>query len=346
MPSSLKDVAARAGVSVKTVSNVVNGYPFISVATRGRVEAAIVELNYRPNASARRLRTGRSGLIALSVPEIDAPYFAELASHIVDAAEQRGWTVLIDKTGGERSHEQLAVAGIRSDLIDGAIASPLSITTADITAIKDNHPLVLLGEKLMRCGVDHVAVDSIAAAREMTEHLIAAGGTRIAAIGMRAEDDSESTSALRIQGFLKAMAAAGRPVQEHLIATVHGYHRPDGYTAMRQLLALSDPPDAVFCFNDLLALGAIRAIHDAGLRVPEDVLVTGFDDIEEARFSTPRLTTIAPDKGALAEAAVELLARQIAGLPPETKPQEVLIPYRLIVRQSTAANGSTGTPVS
>lgn len=335
MPARLKDVAAKAGVSVKTVSNVVNGYPFVSAATRQRVQAAVAELDYRPNTSARQLRTGRSGLIALSVPEVAAPYFAELASHIVDAAEQRGWTVLIDKTGGQRSHEQLAVAGIRANLIDGAIASPLAVTEADIAAVRGNHPLVLLGEKLLDSGVDHVAVDSVAAAREMTEHLIGIGRSQIAVIGAQRQG-GQGTSVLRLAGFTAAMAEAGRPVVDELTCYVRGYRLSDGYQAMRRLLRRRPPPDAVFCFDDLLALGAVRAVHDAGLRVPEDVAVTGFDDIELARFSTPRLTTIAPDKAALATAAVELLSRQIDNLAGPVG-RQVLIPYRLVVRDSTVA---------
>jgi DNA-binding LacI/PurR family transcriptional regulator len=330
MPASLKDVAAQAGVSVKTASNVVNNYEFVSQSTRERVQAAIDELDYRPNLSARRLRTGRSNLIALSVPEIDAPYFAELASEIVDAAERRGWTVLIDKTGGERTHEQIAAAGIRAHLVDGAIASPLSMTAEDVAALSGSHPLVLLGERLPHVGgADHVAIDNVAAAAEATHHLISLGRTSIATIGA----STESTGALRLKGFRKAIAATKRKHDPRLVMPVQEYHRQDGFDAMTRLLALDRRPDAVFCFNDLLALGAIRAVHLAGLKVPSDVAVVGFDDIEDGRFSTPTLTTISPDKAGIARAAVSVLARRIDA-DAAIEAREVFATHRLIVRES------------
>ena len=130
--AGLKDVARLAGVSVKTVSNVVNDYEHVTPKTRARVEQAIKELNYRPNLSARNLRKGRSGIIALAVPELDIPYFAELARLIVTAAEERGLTVLIDQTGGNREREQLVAEGIRDHLIDGLIFSPLALTADDL----------------------------------------------------------------------------------------------------------------------------------------------------------------------------------------------------------------------
>lgn len=334
MRASLKDVAAVAGVSVKTVSNVVNDYQFVSTDTRERVQAAIAELNYRPNLSARRLRTGRSNLIALSVPEIDAPYFAELASEIVDAAELRGWTVLIDKTGGERTHEQVTAAGIRAHLVDGAIASPLSMTAEDVRDLADSHPLVLLGERLAHVGADHVAIDNIGASAQATRHLIGLGRTSIATIG----GSLESTGALRLRGFKSALAEANRVCDPRLVLPVTDYHRGEGFAAMMALLNLETRPDAVFCFNDLLALGAMRAIHVAGLRVPQDVAVVGFDDIEDGRYSTPTLTTISPDKAEIARASVELLARRIERTV-RTEPgkaREIFASHRLIVRESTS----------
>ncbi|MDQ2848309.1 MAG: LacI family transcriptional regulator [Actinomycetota bacterium] len=339
MAVGLKDVAAKAGVSVKTVSNVINSYPFVKPETRERVQQAVAELGYRPNLSARRLRTGRSELIALSLPEIAMPYFAEMASLIVDAAEQLGWTVLIDRTSGERSHEQRTTAGIRADLIDGSIVSPLSMTPSDIAALRPDHPVVLLGERLARAGADHIAVDNVAAAREATAHLIGLGRVRIAAIG--AQPQHSGTSALRLEGYRVALADAGLDASADLVAQGNNFHREDGYTAMQRLLAAERPPDAVFCFNDLLALGCIRAIVEAGLRVPEDVAVVGFDDIEDCRFVTPTLTTVAPDKEFIAVTAVDLLSRRVRG-DRSTPPQDVVAQHRLVVRESTVGRTTTG----
>ena len=334
MTVSLKDVALAAGVSIKTVSNVVNDYPFVSAATRTRVQAVIDELGYRPNLSARRLRSGRSGLIALSLPEIAAPYFAELADEMVRAAEARGLTVLIDKTGGQRGHEQQTAAGIRDNVADGTIASPLAMTAEDVELLGRTRPLVLLGERLSHVSVDHVAIDSVAAARTATTHLIEIGCTRIAVLGT-SEAPNNTTGALRLQGYHDALTAAGLPIDRALHGDVTWYHRPDGHAAMQTVLARRPDVDGVFCFNDLLAIGALRALREAGRQIPADVAVVGFDDIEECLYTVPPLTSISPDKAAIAANAVDLLIRRMDKTAP-AEPLEVFPPYTLAVRGSSA----------
>jgi DNA-binding LacI/PurR family transcriptional regulator len=333
MAVSLKDVAQAAGVSIKTVSNVVNDYPFVSAATRSRVQSVISELGYRPNLSARRLRSGRSGLIALSLPEIAAPYFAELADQVVIAAEARGLTVLIDKTGGQRGHEQFSAAGLRNNVIDGTIASPLAMTADDVELLGRTHPLVLLGERLAHVSVDHVAIDSVAAARMATEHLIARGRTAIAALGTG--PNISNTGRLRLAGYQDAITAAGLTVDESLYGDVDWYHRPDGYEATRKLVERRPDLDGVFCFNDLLAIGALRALREAGRRVPDDVAVVGFDDVEDCLYTAPPLTSVSPDKEAIAATAVDLLLHRMDQAGP-VEAREVFPPYRLVVRESSA----------
>jgi DNA-binding LacI/PurR family transcriptional regulator len=328
----LKDVAERAGVSVKTVSNVVNGYLHVRPDTRARVEEAIAELNYRPNLSARNLRKGRTGVIALAVPELDIPYFAELARHVVAAAAELGWTVLIDQTGGGPEQERVAAAGIGDHLIDGLIFSPLALTADDLAGL-DGMPMVLLGERVDHGPADHVLIDNVAAAREITAHLVGLGRRRIAAIGSQRTPEGASAR-LRLAGYAAALDDAGIGYDERLVAPAPAWHRADGAAAMRELLSSGSRPDAVFCFNDTLALGALRALHEAGLRVPQDVAVAGFDDIEDGRFSVPTLTTIAPDKERIARLAVELLAGRITG-DRTAPPRELSAPYRLTPREST-----------
>jgi DNA-binding LacI/PurR family transcriptional regulator len=338
----LKDVAERAGVSVKTVSNVVNGYAHVRPETRERVERAIAELNYRPNLSARSLRTGRTGVIALAVPELDIPYFAELARHIVHAAAEHRWTVLVDQTGGDPEQERLVAAGIRDHLIDGLILSPLALTAADLATRTDGTPLVLLGERLHHGPADHVMIDNVVAAREATAHLLALGRRRIAAIGAQ-QTPRAASARLRLAGYFEALHDAGLPRDDTLVAPAPEWHRADGYAAMWRLLDADPPPDAVFCFNDTLALGALRALHERGLRVPDDVAVTGFDDIEDGRFATPTLTTVAPDKEEIARQAVTLLAERIGGAR-DAPPREVAAAHRLEIRESTvgACTSPTG----
>lgn len=326
-----------AGVSVKTVSNVVNDYPYVRPTTRAKVQEAIEELGYRPNLTARNLRSGRSGVIALAVPELDAPYFAELAHHVVGAAMDRGWTVLVDETGQTsdralRDRERSAAAGIRGQLIDGVILSPLALDEADLTRY-GSVPLVLLGERLGSHLADHVAIDNRAAAAAATQHLLDIGRHRIGVIGTQPPPYGHSARQ-RLQGYRAALRAAKIRYDSSLIVPALEWRRADGLTGVRRLLALPRPPDAVFCFNDLLALGAVRGLSEAGVRVPEDVAVVGFDDIEESRFSVPTLTSVAPDKAAIAREAVAHLARRLER-GAAWVPEEVTVAYTLEVREST-----------
>jgi LacI family repressor for deo operon, udp, cdd, tsx, nupC, and nupG len=330
--ASLKDVALLAGVSMKTVSNVVNDYPFVTPETRAKVQRAIETLDYRPNLSARLLRGGRTGLVALAVPEIGAPYFAELAEIVVQQAKTHGWTVLIDQTFGDRDIERLVAEGIKSHLVDGLIVSPLTLTAEDIEQRRVTTPLVLLGERLTTAPVDHVTIDNVAGARAATEHLLAMGRNRIAAIG--SQPGQPGTASLRLKGYRQALRRADIGYDRSLVAPAANYHRRDGAAAMLELLLLEDEPDAVFCFNDTLALGAIRTLLSSGRKVPDDIAVIGWDDIDEGGFSTPSLSTIAPNKAQIAELALALLSRRIADSAAE--PQEAVADFTLIARESTS----------
>jgi DNA-binding LacI/PurR family transcriptional regulator len=334
---SLKHVAARAGVSVKTVSNVVNGYEHVTEATRTRVQQAIDELNYRPNLVARNLRRGRTNVIALALPELDLPYFAELARSVIKAAEEIGWTVLIDQTDGLAEREQLVLDGVFGRLIDGLIFSPITLGADDLERRRDTTPLVLLGERVYDGPADHVSIDNVAAARVATEHLVGLGRRRVAAIGDQVQPTYQ-TAHLRLRGHLEALAEAGLPAPPEWRPPVESYHRADGAAAMHRLLDLPERPDAVFCFNDLLALGALRALHERGVRVPQDVAVVGWDDVEDGRYSTPTLTTISPDKQQIASLAVDFLAGQLR-TGERRAPREVTATFGLAIRESSAGIG-------
>jgi DNA-binding LacI/PurR family transcriptional regulator len=332
VPPGLKDVAARAGVSIKTVSNVVNGYVHVAPETRARVQVAIKELGYRPNVAARQLRSGRSGVIALALPELQSPYFAEMAGFIVHAAEQRSWTVLIDQTDGHAERERNLVAGLRRHAIDGLIFSPLALAGEELSRGGDDTPMVLLGERIWHGPADHVAIDNTAAAADATAHLASLGRVRIAAIGAQ-DQPSGVTAHQRLAGYHLALADAGLPADPRLVAGVQQFHRADGAAAMARLLEAPEPPDAVFCFNDLLALGALRTLLERGLDVPGDVAVIGFDDIEDGRFSTPTLSTVSPNTEQIAQLAIDLLAERLgedAG-----PPREIRVGHRLVAREST-----------
>lgn len=330
MAVRLRDVAERAGVSVKTASNVINNYPHIKPSTRERVEIAIRELRYRPNESARQLKHGRSGFLALAVPQMDAPYFAELASRLSVEATRLGYILLLDVTGASPEAERTVLDGVRSHVIDGLIFSPLALSSREIAARADDLPMVLLGERAVPRGYDHVAVDSVVAARAMTRHLLDLGRRRVGAIG---RESFRGTASVRLKGYKQALAEAGIAYDPRLVKGVAHYQRSDGKAAMSELLALDEPPDAVFCFNDLMAIGALRACAEAGIDVPGEVAVAGFDDIAEGHFSTPTLTTVAADIEVLTHEAIRLLLRRIHGA--AEPPEYPAIPWWLQLREST-----------
>jgi DNA-binding LacI/PurR family transcriptional regulator len=328
----LQDVAEHAGVSVRTVSNVVNGFRYVAPTTRARVQASIDSLGYRPNLAARTLRRGRTGLLALVVPEIDSPYFSDLAARTVRTAEAAGWTVLIDQTDGDVDRERRLLHGERSQLVDGVLFSPWSVPAEELATRTDTAPIVLLGEHSEPSPVDHVVIDNVEAAREAVAHLVARGRTDIAAIGVHAAPAND-TARQRQVGYRRALEAAGLPLRADREAAVTSLHRPEGHRAMSELLASGSRPDAVFCFSDELALGALRAVADAGLRVPDDVALVGFDDIEDGRYAVPTLTTISPDKDAIAALALQVLRDRLAG--DDGPVRTITAPHRLVVRASS-----------
>ncbi len=232
MGTSLRDVAKLAGVSVKTVSNVVNDYVHVTESTRERVLRAIEELHYRPNPAARSLRKGRSGLIGFAVPELGIPYFSELAGLVIGAAAEQSWTVLIDQTNGLIERELLVSEGIRSHLLDGLIFSPIAMGAEELAARKDGTPLVLLGERVFDGPADHVAIDNVAAARDATAHLVSLGRRRIAAIGDQRHVPAGRTAHLRLAGYQQALVEAGLPYDEELVLPADDYHRTDGAASM------------------------------------------------------------------------------------------------------------------
>ncbi len=333
---NLKQVAERAGVSVRTVSNVVSGFSMVAPQTRERVQRVLDELEYRPNAAARHLRGGRSGLVGLAIPEITSPYFSELAGHLVQEAEARSWMLLVQQTDGDPERERRLLNGVQGQTVDGLVLSPWALSPADLRRRPDGSPLVLLGEQDADGLIDHVAVDSVAAARDATRHLIALGRTRIAAVGPQPHAHN-GTAARRLEGYRAALTEAGLPHDADLEVPVGRLHRPDGAEAMRRLLDGGTRVDAVFCFSDQLALGALHVALQRGLRVPADLAVAGIDDIEDGRYANPSLTTVSPDKAAIARAALSCLADRL-GRDPYTGPaRRIVIGHRLLVRDSTGA---------
>ncbi|MFC9692062.1 LacI family DNA-binding transcriptional regulator [Kribbella sp. NPDC056951] len=334
MAVTMRDVARHAGVSPKTVSNVMNGYPYIREETRVRVLAAIDDLGYRVNISARTLKSGRTGVIALVLPELSNPYFAELADAAIAAAGEHGLTVMIETTNADRERELTALARPGGHLVDGLLYSPLGLGQEDVDELPTRSPMVLLGERIFHGPVDHVMIDNVEGTKAVVKHLLDQGRRRIALLGSKPTEQI-GTAAIRHRAYIEAHEEYGVPVPEDLAVSGGKWHRSSGADAMNDLLSRTRDFDAVLALNDTLALGAIRAITTHGLRIPDDIAVAGFDNIDEAEYSTPTLTTVDPNRVHIARTAVDLLVRRMGG--DTSEHEELVAPYRLHVRESTVS---------
>ncbi|WP_329001102.1 LacI family transcriptional regulator [Kribbella sp. NBC_00709] len=325
MAVSMSDVARHAGVSQRTVSNVVNNYVHVSPATRARVQASLDALGYRPNTAARRLRTGRTGTVTLAVPTFRERYFADLAEAVIAAARERSTTVLVETTGGRHDIEVELLRGGGDILTDGVIMSAVALSRTDR---RSTHPVVLVGDREPGSAIDHVGIKNREAAQAAVTHLLDTGRRRILLLG--ANNGPRRSYQLRRQGYQAALKKHGIDVDPALIVE-------SGWTAAEAADAINRTfeqlrPDGIFAMNDSAALGALRALQRNKIDVPGEVSVIGFDDIIESSLSTPTLSTIAPLLDDIASTALDLLEEQ---LDDEHVPQHRMAGYELRVREST-----------
>ncbi|MBI5160021.1 MAG: LacI family DNA-binding transcriptional regulator [Micrococcales bacterium] len=328
---TVKDVAALAGVSPKTVSNVLTGAASVTAQTRERVEAAMRELDYVPNYSARTLRNGRSGVIALALPDLTTSFSANLIHHFVQEAHERGLAVQIEETAKDPAREYELLSRARAHQIDGLVLNPATLADSAVEHSDALPPVVLIGE-VQQQRADQVCIDSVAAARDATRHLIGRGARRIGVIGAPSVTFDTATAHTRFEGYRAAIAEAGLTFEPALSGSAAEWSPIGGRRAAEQVLDRARP-DALFCFTDSLALGAISALWALGLRVPDDVLVCGFDDIPDAAAATPPLSTIRLPLRAYAATALDLLENRLVNR--NSPPRRRVIAHELVVRAST-----------
>jgi DNA-binding LacI/PurR family transcriptional regulator len=327
----LSDVAKYAGVSTKTVSNVVHGYVHVRASTRAKVQRAIDELGYRPNARGRNLATGRTRMLALAFPDLRIPYFAELAHVIAEAAGERGYRLLLEESGGAPEVERAILSADEAGIVDGVLMQPVWLTSTEIAQHRRDVPVVLLGESTAPLSVDHVRIDNIAAAAQVVEHLAALGRRRIAFLC--AEDPAPSaTSKLRLIGYQQGLEARGLPVDTSLIVTGRAADASSAAASLAAALDNGMAPDAIVCRDDLSALGALRTLSERGIRVPDDVAVTAWDDSTLASSVRPSLTAIRADGAQLARRALDLLIERIDGYGGLGRHE--IVGHSLVVRES------------
>ncbi|MEA5455244.1 LacI family DNA-binding transcriptional regulator [Sinomonas sp. JGH33] len=333
---TMSDVARLAGVSTMTVSNVINGRRSVSQDLRRRVLDAVRETGYTMNRSARTLRTGTTGVIGLAVPSLDHMYFAELGSRVIAKAAELGYRVAVQQTGAHIEGEIDAVAMSHTLDCDGLILSAIEIGPEEAALLNRSIPLVLLGERLYGEAVDHVAMPNVEGTRAATVHLVEQGCRRIAwASNAVPEDDQHNVVIDRLLGYRRGLADAGLREDPELLVPVDQPTMADAAAGIAQMVRDGVEFDGVVAVTDAVAFGVMRGLANAGLRVPQDVRVIGFDDVQHAQFSVPSLSTIAPDHDWMVTTALTLLSERIKDHSPRPG-RELVAPFRLVARESTA----------
>jgi LacI family transcriptional regulator len=331
---TIRDVARRAGVSPMTVSRVINDSELVSPDTRRRVEDAIGELGYVPSRLARGLSAKRTGTLALIVPDVANPFFTLIVRGAEDVARRAGYRVILCDTRADLTLEREVIEEMLAHRVEGILIAPVSDRSREhlrrLTAF--NVPFVLVDRTVPGIDADAVLGDSAEGAQRLVEHLLSLGHRRI---GMIVESDDVSTARDRRIGYQAALRAADLPTDPTLVARA-SVDPGGGYAGMRRLLALDEPPTAVFTVNNLVAVGAIEAVRSAGLEVPDDVAFVCFDDIEYASRLYPFLTVMEQPAETFGTLSTQLLLERIEDRAPE-RPRVVVLPAQFVVRRSSGA---------
>lgn len=328
----MSDVARHAGVSVMTVSNVINGkVARVSPEIRERVQDVIAELGYRVNLPARALRLGRTGTVALAVPTLDDLYYGEVAQRLADRFEARDLRLVVESTKGALKGELAVLDDSRLMSYDGVVLAAAAGDAAVLDRLHPRSPLVILGERTVPARFSQVRMDNRAGASQATMDLWSRGARNIALLG-GAVGDEDGMSTDRAAGFQDALAEAGVGRDAgNVIPT--GARPEDGYAAASALWDAGVSIDAMLCVTDSLALGALAAAAARGIRVPEELQIIGWDDTAMGRLAVPALSSVTPDNAAAADAAVRLLLGHIADA--EFAPEHVVVSTTVTHRGTT-----------
>ncbi|WCB93413.1 Ribose operon repressor [Baekduia alba] len=323
-------VARAAGVSIASVSRVLNGLP-ASDEVADRVHAAVAEVGYQPNAAARSLKSRRTHQIAFAMENIANPVYVAMVHAIQEVAKERGYQLLLHSTDADADDELALLNGLGRRYVDGLIISPIRMSPAHVEALRTAAaPVVVIGATPDDLAVDTVRVDSRAGAARAVEHLVDTGRRRIAFVNGPVDTTPGS---IRRAGYEDGLAARGIALDEELLETAD-FRLAGGAEAARRILERTRP-DAIFCANDLMALGVLNVLREAGLRVPEDVAVVGMDDIDLATIAWPQLSSVSLGSDERGRRAAELLFERLEQ--PDREPRRELVETSLVVRGSSAA---------
>ena len=330
-PASIKDIARAAGVSHSTVSRALRGSPLVNQKTTEQIQRVARDLGYRASAVARGLVTRQTRTIGVVVTTISDPFVSEVVSGIELAANDNGYSVFLADSNADPTREKNVVHSFAERRVDGIVVTSSRVGALYTPMLSEMMvPIVLINNQHPGQFVHSVMIDNVEGARQAVSYLIGLGHRRIAYIGDRYGHQSDTE---RFAGYREALERAALPFLPELV--VHGDGRPEGgCVALASLLSLSVSPTAIFCYNDLTALGVLRSIQTRKLRVPEDISLVGFDDLFFASYTDPQLTTVRQPMRQMGRLAMECLLKLMSG---KQSAEAIKVPAELIVRESTAA---------
>ena len=332
--TTIKDVARKAGVSLATVSRVLNGHPYVADDVRRRVLDAIEALNYRPSRVAQRLRAPQSRLIGVIFSDIKNPFYTLALGGMEQVLSEQGLSLLIGNAHSDQAREDNLIALMKAEDVAGLIIAPVREDSAVLAEIAQSGlPVVVVDRNLSHLGIDTVLADNRMGAFSAIRYLIQLGHERIAIVN---GPQYLTSGRERYAGFLQAMEEAGLAVDPDLVQ-FGDYQLESGYHLTHQLLALPHRPTALFIANNLMTIGALNAIHEVECRIPDDIAVIGFDDLPWAISLNPPLTTVAQPTLEIGMCAAELLLDHIAN--PDRPARMVVLETQLIVRASCSGAG-------
>jgi LacI family transcriptional regulator len=338
--TTIREVAEEAGVSQATAARALGGYGSVSPDALSRVQAAADRLHYRPNRVAQALRLGQSRTVGFIPADLENPFFARIARHLGDALEAEGYMLLVSSSDERPDREKKIIETFRAHLLSGVIVAPTTEESAPHLQqlVDDGIPLVLIDRGIAGMAVDCVTVNNERAGFRAVSHLTELGHQRIGIICDNLQIPSTSE---RFRGYQTALAAHDIPLDPQLIG-VAGTSPDDAYDATRRVLALVERPTALFTTDNFMTEGALRGIREAGLRLPDDVSLVGFDDVDPRTLMKPAVTVVAQPIPELSQQAARLLLRRMAGV--ADPPEQIHLDAQFVVRDSTAAPPTATAP--
>ncbi|MDR0406367.1 MAG: LacI family transcriptional regulator, partial [Clostridiales bacterium] len=309
MAITIQDVAKAAGVSVATVSRVLNGGQNVRAETAALVMSKVESLGYRPNLLGRHLRMNETRTILVIAATISNTLTAKVISGIEEAGRETGYSIVVGTTNDDAARENAHLNLLRNRFVDGIIILSTVMSAEEMRSLGKRHHIIQCCEYLPGTGVPHVAIDNRRAARDAVQYLISGGRRRIAYMGVVNHLISSSE---RYRGYTDALAEAGIPLDRALIADGN-YGFRSAIKIMNDFLAKGSSPDALFCISDRMAAGAIRALKDNGVGIPGDLSVVGFDNTDTAYISDPGITTVAQSPREMGDKAMRLMVRRLHG---------------------------------